>query len=224
MNDECVEFVEELVIGRKGGLEHLADFLVGELGVNVTVAFQDATGVGVDYEDGMFAGVEKDGVGGFRADAAEGEKLSAKNVRASGEKAGKGAGVGCVEEVYERLERFGFLAEVAGGPEKLRQPRGANASDGLRREQARSAQITNGALDVGPRSILREDGADNNFKAAAARPPMLGAMGCEERVKIGAQRRVWPKSGLRRFTGDALRAGVGRIGENRRRQDYVLNS
>jgi len=185
---EGVKFVEELVIDGKSRLNHSTDFVVGQLRMGVTVAFQDATSVGVDYEDGMFAGVEKDGVGGFRADSTKGEKLSAKNVLASGEKAGEGTCICCVKKVYEGLERFGFLAEVAGGAEKLRQSRVANASDGLRREHAGSAQVANGALDVGPRSILREDGADNNFKAAAARPPMLRAVGREERVKIGAQR------------------------------------
>ena len=79
------------------------------------------------------------------------------------------------------------MTEVAGRTEKLRQAGGANATDGLRGKHACAAQIANGAFDVGPGSVLREDGADDNFEAGAARPPVLGAMGCEERVKIGAQ-------------------------------------
>jgi hypothetical protein len=90
VHDERVKLVEELLIGRKSRLKHSADFVVAEFRMGVTVAFQDATSVGVDYEDGIFAGVEKDGVGGFRADSTKGEKLSAKNVRASGEKAREG--------------------------------------------------------------------------------------------------------------------------------------
>ena len=86
-----MKFVQELVIDGKSRLKHVTDFVVGKFRMGVTVAFQDATSVGVDYEYGMFAGVEEDGVGGFRADAAKGEKLSAKNVGASGEKAGEGA-------------------------------------------------------------------------------------------------------------------------------------
>ena len=70
----------------------------------------------------------------------------------------------------------------------MRQPGGANTVDGLQRKHACVAQIADGAFYVGPGSVLREDGADDNFKAGAARPPVLGAMGCEERVKIGAQR------------------------------------
>jgi len=90
VHDERVELVEELMIGGKSRLKHSADLVVGKFRMGVTVAFQDATSVGVDYEDGIFAGVEKDAVGGFRADSTKGEKLRANNVRASGEKAGEG--------------------------------------------------------------------------------------------------------------------------------------
>jgi hypothetical protein len=55
--------------------------------MSLAVAFEGATSVGVNYEDGMFAGVEKNGVGGFRADAAKGEKLVAEYSGGSCEKA-----------------------------------------------------------------------------------------------------------------------------------------
>ena len=150
VDDERVKFVEELVIGGEGRFEHFADFIVSDFGMNVAVALQDSASVGVDYKDGMFAGVEKDRVGGFRADSAESEKLRAEDVGGSCEKAPERACVGRVKEVHEGLERFGFLAEVAGGAEKLGQSRGANAADGLRREQTRIAQVANGAFDVAP--------------------------------------------------------------------------
>ena len=41
-------------------------------------------------------------------------------------------------------------------------------------------------LDVGPRSVLDEDGADDDFKGGAAGPPVLGTMGGEEGVVVGA--------------------------------------
>jgi hypothetical protein len=74
-----VKFVKELVIGGEGRFEHFADFIVSAFGVKVTVAFEDATGVGVHDKDGMFAGIEKNGVGRFRANAVEGEKLIAED-------------------------------------------------------------------------------------------------------------------------------------------------
>jgi hypothetical protein len=50
-----------------------ADFVISGGGRQDLMAVEDAAGVGIDHEDGMLAGVEKDGVSGFRADAVEGE-------------------------------------------------------------------------------------------------------------------------------------------------------
>jgi hypothetical protein len=91
--DERVKLVEQLMIVGEGRLKHLADFAVSELGMSMAVTFQDSARVGVDYEYRMFTGVEKNGVGGFRADATKGEKLCAKGVRGSREQARKGASI-----------------------------------------------------------------------------------------------------------------------------------
>src|SRR5260370_6070805 len=77
-DDERVELVEELMVDWKRRFKKFADLVVGEFWVSEAVAFEDAAGVGIDDEDGMFAGVEKDGISGFRADAAKAEKLVAK--------------------------------------------------------------------------------------------------------------------------------------------------
>jgi hypothetical protein len=74
-----MEFVEELTVGGKGDLKYLSNFFIGGFGVDAVVAFQDAPGVGVHYENRVFAGVEENGVGGFRADAAHAEELIAHN-------------------------------------------------------------------------------------------------------------------------------------------------
>src|SRR6266581_3654193 len=116
------------MIGGQGRFEHFANLVVGALGVSVAVALQDSTGVGVDYEYGMLAGVQKNGVGGFRTDATEGEKLIAEDGGGGCKKAGEGASVGRVKKIYEGFECLGFLAEVAGRTEKLRQSREANAA------------------------------------------------------------------------------------------------
>ena len=79
VDDEGVKFVKALVIGGQGRLKQFADFIIGEFGVNVAVALQDSASVGVHYKDGMFASVEKNGVGGFRADSAKGKELFAKD-------------------------------------------------------------------------------------------------------------------------------------------------
>ena len=110
-----MKLVKELVIGGKGRFEHFADFIISEFGVNVAVALQDSASVGVDHENGMFAGVEKNRVGGFRADATQFQELIAEDCGGRSDKAGEGAAVGVEKKVYERLKRFGFLTEVAGG-------------------------------------------------------------------------------------------------------------
>jgi hypothetical protein len=72
MDDESVEFVEELRVGGKGDLKYLSDFFIGGLGVAEAVALQDPARIGVHNENGVLAGVKENGVGSFRADAANG--------------------------------------------------------------------------------------------------------------------------------------------------------
>jgi len=50
------------------------------------------------------------------------------------------------------------------------------------------AQLANGAFDVGPRSVLGEDGADDDFEAGAAGPPVLRAVSGEKRVEVSEER------------------------------------
>src|SRR5262245_6947546 len=113
MDDERVEFVEEVVIARERGFESGAEVLIGGFGMGEAVAFEDAAGVGIDDEDGMLAGIEEDGVGGFGADAAKSEKLFAEALGGGSEQAVERAAVLGEEKSNEGLESLGFLAEVA---------------------------------------------------------------------------------------------------------------
>jgi hypothetical protein len=98
-----------------------------------TVAFEDAAGVGVNDKDGMFAGVEKDGVGGFAAYTPKAQKLFAKALGWSSEQAVEGAAVLGEEKSYEGLESLGLLVEVAGWAEARGEPRRRSAADCRRR-------------------------------------------------------------------------------------------
>ena len=90
-----------------------------------------------------------------------------------------------VKKLNEALEGFGLLAEVAGRAEQRGQPvRERIPRIAVGRQQAGSAQIANGAFDVGPGGVLREDGANDDFEAGAAGPPMLRAVGREKRFEI----------------------------------------
>jgi hypothetical protein len=91
LDEERVEFVEELGVAGEVGFEEGADLFVGTAGIGLSferqevVAFEDPARIGVDYEYGMLTGVEKDGVGGFGADSADGEELVAQRCCGRGE-------------------------------------------------------------------------------------------------------------------------------------------
>jgi hypothetical protein len=66
-------FYDEILRSRAadGPLDHCANFFVAGFLSNDVVAQQYATGVRVHHEHRMIAGIEQDGIGGFRANAIE---------------------------------------------------------------------------------------------------------------------------------------------------------
>ena len=85
VNDQRVVLAEKRRIKRKTAMEELLNRVVRVFSVSQIVAFQNAAGVSIDDEDGMSAGVEKDRIGGFRADAVDREELFAEYCRGSSE-------------------------------------------------------------------------------------------------------------------------------------------
>ena len=81
------------------------------------------------------------------------------------------------------------MAEVARRAKQLRELRRARAQYGGGRKQASAAQVGDGAFDVGPGSVLSEDGADDDFETSAAGPPVLRAVSGEKRVEVAEKRR-----------------------------------
>src|SRR5262249_14420871 len=129
-HDKRVKFVKELMIAGEGRFEGGAQLFVGGLGVGETVAFEDAAGVGVNHEDGMLSGVEKDRIGSFGTDAANSEKLFPEALGWSGEEAIERAMVVVEKKGDESLESFGLLAEIAGRAEAGSKARWADCADG----------------------------------------------------------------------------------------------
>ena len=99
MYDESVEFVEEFGIAWELGFKERANLFVGAARIGLDfrweeiVAFEDAPRIGVDNEDGVLASVEKDRVGGFRPDSADGEELLAQGFGGRGKETVKRAAV-----------------------------------------------------------------------------------------------------------------------------------
>ncbi len=58
-------------------------FIIGLFGQDL-VASENPPSIGIHHKDGMIAGVEQDGIGSFRADAMQVEKLFAKPFRRTG--------------------------------------------------------------------------------------------------------------------------------------------
>jgi len=212
-----VEFIEELGIAWELGFKERANLFVGAARISLDsgweeiVAFEDAARVGVDNEDEVPASVEEDGVGGFRADAADGEELIAQSCGSGGEETAERTAVIFIKKSDEGLEGFGLLAEIARGAEVLGERGGRDAVDGGRGEKLCCAKVGNGAFDVFPGGVLREDGADDDFEAGPAGPPLLRTVSSQERVVVGVKREEprWRGFGNTtergRYGGDHLR-------------------
>lgn len=110
--------------------------------------------------------------------------MGAECARGSAEHAGERAGIVLVNEESKGFELAGLLAEVARGTNQTSKTGGGNALDGAKRKKSFAAKIGDGALDIGPGSVLGENGADDDLKAGAAGPPVLGAIYGEERFVI----------------------------------------
>lgn len=88
------------------------------------------------------------------------------------------------------LESLGFLAEVAGRAQAGGESGRGDRADCPGRKQSRRAKIDDGAFDILPGSVLREDGADDDLEAGAAGPPVLGTVSGEERLEVGDEGRT----------------------------------
>ena len=187
MDEQRVVFVEELWVGGKGGLEELTDVLVGLRAMSQAVAFEDAPGVGVDHEDGVVAGVEKDGVSGLRSNAVDGKQLLAQFDGWRREEPMERALVVDAKKCDEGFELASFLAEVAGRADQRGEAGERNAFDRGGSEQAFEAKIGDGAFDVGPAGVLGENSADDDFETSAAGPPELGAVGGQHGFEVRSE-------------------------------------
>src|SRR5882724_7491474 len=92
-----------------------------------------------------------------------------------------------MKKFNEGLESFGLLTEVTGRTKEQCQLGRRSATDCGRRKQSCGSQVSNGAFDVGPGSVLGENRANDNFKAGAARPPMLRPMSSQQGIEVGAK-------------------------------------
>lgn len=119
-----------------------------------------------------------------------GEELFAELGGGSLEHSGERAGIFGAKEADEGFEFFRFLAEIAGRPNQASKTRERDAFKGKRSQQAFAAEIRDCALDIRPRSVLRQDGADDDFEGCASGPPVL-------RAEVAGQSFIVQRRGIR---------------------------
>ena len=145
---------------------------------------ENATRVGVDDEDGMIAGVKKNGVCRFWADAVDLEELFAKLRGRRGEHSLEGIAVLLLEEVDEGLELARFLPEITGAANETGQAKKGNFLERGRSEEFRGVEVGDGVRGVHPGGVLDEDGTNDDFEGAPGGPPALFAVSVEQGIII----------------------------------------
>jgi|SRR6516225_11131147 len=148
---------------------------------------ENATRVGVDDEDGMIAGVKKNGVCRFWANAVDPEELFAKLGGGCGEHGLEGIAVLLLKELDEGFELARFLAEITGGANETGQAKNGNFCKGGGSEQFRGAEMGDGARGVYPGGVLDEDGTNDDFEGGPGGPPALLAVSAEQGIIILVQ-------------------------------------
>ena len=151
------------------------------------MTYENAARVGVDDEDGMIAGVKKNGVCRFWADAVDPEELFAKLGGGRGEHGLEGIAVLLLKELDEGFEPARFLAEITGGANETGKAKKGNSCEGGGSEEFRSAEIGDGARGVHPGGVLDEDGTNDNFEGCPGGPPALLAVSAEQGIVILVQ-------------------------------------
>src|SRR5579864_3711777 len=127
-----VPYDERLSFRAADGLfDHRTDFCIAGFLIDDAVAHQHAACVRVHNEDWMIAGIEQNGVGGFRDNAVQVQQLCSELCGRRGEHSGERTGIMPVEERDECLKITRFLAEVTEGRANV-----SSSSSGIERMAA----------------------------------------------------------------------------------------
>ena len=182
LNNKRVEFVQMFcsMLGGKSSLDREADFVVRRTFGKNLMPSEEPFCIGIHDENGIFAGIQKNGVSGFRANAVEGKQLMPEMADFIGgtqaEHPRDAAAVLAVEIGNKVLDAAGFLPEISGGANQLRQFVFRQRAQRGKIERSFATKIRDGALHVLPGCVLCEKCADDDFEAGSTRPPVLRAV------------------------------------------------
>src|SRR5258708_7721461 len=171
-NNQGVELIIQRRVAREASFKEPADFFVALRRRGGGVPREHPRGVGANPEYRGPPRVERDGARRFGANAMNGEQFFAQRRRWRAKHSCQRTAVLRAKKAYEAFQFLGLLAEVAGRAYEPGQARQRNGFHGWRRQQFFAAQIPNGRLNIGPRSVLRKNGADDHLNSRAAQPPM----------------------------------------------------
>src|SRR5690242_8924088 len=96
-----------------GMFDQKPDLVIAGFAGNESMAFENASRVGVNHEHWMTAGVQRDGVGRFWSHAVERQQLWSKSLRGRGKHAVQRAAVVGVQKGDKCLQTVGLLPEIA---------------------------------------------------------------------------------------------------------------
>jgi hypothetical protein len=137
------------------------------------VTRDDAAQVLVGDRDGMAEGVEQNGVGGLKTYTGQGQQTAAQSLRGAGGEIFKRTGKFLVQHSQKRLQRGRLAAVKAGGLDLALQLFKSQRAQAVHGQGSSHAQVAERALDGLPGGVLREVGAEDDFKGSFGRPSVL---------------------------------------------------
>lgn len=137
------------------------------------VSGEDAAGVGIHHEAVVRTSIKQHAIRRLRSDPGNGEKAGAGFCPGTLEEAGEVGVVTLDQDAEERAESLRLDVEIAGRPDQAGEVGFGNCEEAPRSQATGSFEIGNGSFDVGPAGVLRENGADADFKGSFTGPPLL---------------------------------------------------
>jgi len=168
-------------IGRQHVHEEPLDIPVGRPSPENPVPFEDSPGVGVDHEEGPFAGIEQDAVGRLLPDPRNGQKPPPRFEEIPGKHRGQ-----VTPEVLAQRREKGFQP-LCLDPEESRRTNQFLQVSVIETEQDErfhgfpGLDPPDGFLHVRPIRVLRQDRPDGNLEGRVPRPPVKRTEGPVQR-------------------------------------------
>ena len=165
--------VEELGIGGQLPEEQLLDLLIPGVFTNEVMAEQDAIGVGIHHEHRFASPIQRDGIGGFRADSLYGQQFFPEGLGVLLE---KGLEIPALfpDGGEKPLEAFGLLVVLPGRSDFFGQHLQGQGFQGLKGEQPILAQCLEDHAHIAPAGVLGQHRTEHDLEGGFAGPPVLG--------------------------------------------------